>query len=155
MANGQRQGIPDIATQLVFVHAKSEIVAIEAADLTAIPEGPVLPTRADNTLYQGTGATYGYLMQSGKSARSPDATTLRDSGFDFHALVPISTGDLAFISGWRGVSQHQAVPGLGVVTCSPGAIAGAAGNAVFKATIRNCGYACIPTTCMWITLTLR
>ena len=97
MANGQRRKIPDLDTQLLFVHAGTQIVQLELADLTAIPEGPALPTRKDGTLYQGAGKAFAYLMQNGQKLAFPDATTLRDGGHDFHALLPITAGDLSFI----------------------------------------------------------
>ena len=53
MTAGLRRRVPDIATTLILTHSVPA-VSVELADLTAIPEGPMLPTRADQTLYRGT-----------------------------------------------------------------------------------------------------
>lgn len=97
MANGQRRRILDIATQTILVAGGSPIVPIELADLTAIPEGAPLPSRADGILYQGDDNAYAYLMQGGKRLAFPNATTVRDSGHDIKTLASITPGDLGFI----------------------------------------------------------
>ena len=97
MANGLRRRIVDLATQLGLVQAGSQILTVELSDLSAISEGAPLPTRSEGTLYQGTGKTFAYAIQGGKKLAFPDATTLRDSGRDSNARLPITAEDLGFI----------------------------------------------------------
>jgi PASTA domain len=97
MANGQRRRILDLATQTILVAGGSSIVSIELADLTAIPEGAPLPSRADGVLYQGDDKAYAYLMQGGKRLGFPNATTVRDNGHDVKTMASITPGDLGFI----------------------------------------------------------
>jgi hypothetical protein len=96
MTGGQRRRSPDIATTIILTKSLP-VVSAELADLNAIPEGAPLPSRADNTLYQGTGTAFAYLLAAGAKRAFPDATTLRDAGHDFHALLPISAVDAALI----------------------------------------------------------
>ena len=96
MTAGQRRRVPDIATAVILTKS-SPVVKVELADLTAIPEGTALPTRADNTLYRGTAEAFAYIMSGGDKRAFPDATTLRDAGHDFSALLPISDVDAALI----------------------------------------------------------
>ncbi len=96
MTSGQRRRVPDIATTLILTETVP-VVSVELADLTAIPEGPGLPTRADNTLYRGTAGVFAYILASGKKRAFPNATTLRDAGHDVAALIPISEADAALI----------------------------------------------------------
>jgi hypothetical protein len=98
MARGQRRRVPDRETQMVFVQAGVAVQDIATADLTAIPEGPLLPTRRDGTLYQGAGKVYAYLIRSGHKLAIPNATTMRDAGFDPAAsLLAITAADLGDI----------------------------------------------------------
>ncbi len=96
MTAGLRRRVPDIATTLILTHSLPA-VSVELADLTAIPEGPMLPTRADQTLYRGTVGAFAYILASGTKRAFPDATTLRDAGHDVAALIPISDVDAALI----------------------------------------------------------
>lgn len=96
MTAGQRRRSPDLATTITLTRSLP-VISVEATDLNAIPEGPLLPSRADNTLYQGTGGAFAYILASGTKQAFPDATTLRDAGHDFHALLPISSTDAALI----------------------------------------------------------
>jgi hypothetical protein len=96
MTSGQRRQLPDMATILLLVRSLP-IESVELADLNDIPLGEVLPTRADNTLYAGTAGAYGYLMSGGQKRAFPDATTLRDAGYDFSTLLPIEAVDAALI----------------------------------------------------------
>jgi hypothetical protein len=92
MTAGQRRRVPDLATTLILTRAQA-VIAVELADLTAIPEGPALPTRADNTLYRGTAGAFAYILAAGQKRAFPNATTLRDAGHDITALIPISDAD--------------------------------------------------------------
>ena len=94
MSGGKRRRIPDLATINVLQSAGSVLNRIEPADLNAIPEGPALPTRMENTLYKGSGTVFAWVIQSGKRRALPDATTARDAGLDATAAVAISAGDL-------------------------------------------------------------
>ena len=96
MTAGQRRRSPDLATTIILTRSLS-VVNVELADLNAIPEGPPLPSRADNTLYRGTGTAFAHILAAGAKRAFPDATTLRDAGHDFHALLPISAADAALI----------------------------------------------------------
>jgi hypothetical protein len=97
MTAGQRRQIPDIATFLGMTNAGAKVQHVASADLNAIPLGPILPSRGEGLVYQGTGNVYAEVMQGGKKRAVPDATTLRDAGYDFHTLLPISKVDLAQI----------------------------------------------------------
>lgn len=79
MTSGQRRRVPDLATVLILEHSGVQAVSVELADLTAIPEGTALPTRADNTLYRGTAGAFAYILTAGRKRAFPDATTLRDA----------------------------------------------------------------------------
>jgi hypothetical protein len=96
MTNGQRRKSPDLATTLILTRSLT-LESVELADLSAIPEGPALPSRADNTLYRGTGGAFAYILASGTKRAFPNATTLRDGGHDFSALLPLSSIDAALI----------------------------------------------------------
>jgi len=96
MTSGQRRRVPDIATAVILTRSLT-VVSVELADLTAIPEGAALPTRADNTLYQGTAGAFAYVLTAGQKRAVPNATTLRDAGHDVTALLPISDVDAALI----------------------------------------------------------
>ena len=96
MTAGQRRRVPDLPTAQ-FLTKTLQPVSVEAADLTAIPEGAPLPTRADNTLYRGTAAAFAYLMAAGQKRAFPDATTVRDAGLDIAARLPLSAADAALI----------------------------------------------------------
>lgn len=97
MTGGLRRQIPDIQTVTGMVTAGMQVLGLDPADLAAIPQGALLPTRRDGTLYNGTGATYAFLIQGGHKQAVPDATTLRDSGHDLTALLSASASDLALI----------------------------------------------------------
>src|SRR6202007_186169 len=88
--------VPDIATTLILTHSLSPVV-VELADLTAIPEGAMLPTRADQTLYHGTAGAFAYILASGAKRAFPDATTLRDAGHDVAGLISITDADAALL----------------------------------------------------------
>jgi hypothetical protein len=96
MTAGQRRTVPDLATELILTHSLP-VVSVALDDLNAIPEGAALPTRADNTLYQGTAGAFAYVLKAGQKLAFPNATTLRDAGFSFSALLPISPVDAALI----------------------------------------------------------
>jgi len=97
MARGVRRLVPDRETQIMLVQTGA-VQDIALADLTAIPEGPLLPTRRERTLYQGTGAVYAYLIRSGHKLAIPNATTMRDAGLDPAASrLAISAEDLGDI----------------------------------------------------------
>src|SRR5262249_19097350 len=94
--SGQRRRVPDLATTLNLTRTLTA-VSVELADLSAIPEGAALPTRADNTLYRGGGNVFAYILTSGQNRAVPNATTLRHSGHDVTALLPISAQDASLI----------------------------------------------------------
>ena len=96
MTSGQRRKVSDIATVLLLTHSLP-LISVELADLTAIPEGPALPTRADNTIYCGTAGAFAYLLSGGLKRAVPNATTLRDAGHDPTTRLPISDVDAALI----------------------------------------------------------
>ena len=96
MTAGQRRRVPDLATVLILTHSLP-VNSVELPDLTAIPEGALLPTRADNTLYRGTAGAFAYILAGGQKRAFPNATTLRDAGHDTTALLPISDVDAALI----------------------------------------------------------
>jgi hypothetical protein len=95
MARGLRRRVPDRETLSGLVTRGSAVHDIARADLLAIPEGPPLPTRAEGTLYRGTGAVYAYLIRSGQKLAVPNATTMRDAGFDPVSRIAIAAEDLA------------------------------------------------------------
>ncbi|HET6844345.1 MAG TPA: hypothetical protein VFK06_22080 [Candidatus Angelobacter sp.] len=97
MTGGLRRQVPDIETLTDMVKAGIAVLGLDPADLAAIPQGAMLPTRRDGTLYKGTGTTYAFVIQGGHKQAVPDATTLRDSGHDMTALLPASASDLALI----------------------------------------------------------
>jgi len=90
MTSGQRRRVPDVATALILQHSGLQAISVELADLTAIPEGAALPTRAENTLYRGTAGAFAYILTGGQKRAFPNATTLRDAGHYATALLPIS-----------------------------------------------------------------
>jgi len=96
MTAGQRRRVPDLATSLILTKTLTAL-SVELADLNAIPEGAALPSRADNTLYRGTGKVFAYILASGQKRAFPNATTVRDSGHDVNALLPISVQDASLI----------------------------------------------------------
>ena len=96
MTGGLRRRVPDIATSRFLTDAGAAN-AIEATDLEAIPEGPLLPTRADNLFYRGTAGAFAYKMSGGQKRSIPNATTARDAGANVGALLPISNEDAALI----------------------------------------------------------
>ena len=96
MTAGQRRRSPDLATTIILTKSL-RVVEVELADLDAIPEGALLPSRADNTIYQGTRNAFAYILANGAKRVFPDATTFRDAGHDFHALLPISAVDAELI----------------------------------------------------------
>ncbi|HWY96120.1 MAG TPA: hypothetical protein VNX69_13045 [Steroidobacteraceae bacterium] len=97
MARGLRRLIPDRETLFGFTEGGFG-QEIAPADLAAIPEGAVLPTRREGTLYEGTGAVYAYAIRSGHKLAIPNATTARDSGLDPAASrLAISAADLGDI----------------------------------------------------------
>lgn len=96
MTGGQRRRLPDIATALILTKSLP-LVKVKLPDLNAIPEGPALPTRADNTLYHGTAGAFAYVLAAGKKRAFPDATSLRDAGHDAASLLPITNADAALI----------------------------------------------------------
>ena len=97
MTGGLRRQVPDIETLIGMVTAGMQVLGLDSADLAAIPQGALLPTRQDGTLYKGTGASYAFLIQGGHKQAVPDATTLRDSGHDVTALLAAPASDLALI----------------------------------------------------------
>lgn len=97
MTAGQRRRAPDRATVQILMDGAGPILSVESADLTAIPEGPALPTRAENTLYRGTGGAFAYVLNTGNKRAVPDATTLRDLDHNVTALLPISDLDASLI----------------------------------------------------------
>ena len=52
MSRGQRRRIPDVGTLTVLVTGKSAVHDVDPADLSAIREGPALPTRREGALYR-------------------------------------------------------------------------------------------------------
>ena len=96
LQSGTRRAVPDPQT-LRFLQAVQTVRVLSDAALAAIPGGPPLPTRADNTLYRGTGAVYAYLLSGGLKRAFPNATTLRDAGHDVTARLPLSEADAASI----------------------------------------------------------
>lgn len=96
MTGGRRRRVPDLATVLIL-NRSLPVVSVEFPDLAAIPEGPALPTRADNTLYRGTGGALAWILAAGQKRAFPNATTLRGAGHDITALLPISDVDATLI----------------------------------------------------------
>jgi hypothetical protein len=97
MTAGQRRQIPDPATLTGLTSAGAKIQQVTTADIDTIPLGPPLPSRADGLIYKGQGKVYAAVMKGGKQCDVPDATTLRDAGFDFHTIQTIPAADLAQI----------------------------------------------------------
>ena len=97
MTGGLRRQVPDIETLTGMVNNGMQVLGLDPEDLAAIPQGAMLPTRRDGTLYKGTGTIYAFLIQGGHKQAVPDATTLRDSGRDVNALLPAAAADLALI----------------------------------------------------------
>jgi hypothetical protein len=97
MARGSRRRVPDVETLTGLVNVGSAVHDVALADLTAIPEGAVLPTRRERTVYQGTGAVYAYVVRSGHKVAIPNATTMRDAGLDPAGRLAINADDLADI----------------------------------------------------------
>jgi hypothetical protein len=96
MARGSRRRV-DRDTLFGFIDAGMVVHNVALADLTAIPEGEALPTRREGTLYQGTAAVYAYLIRSGRKLAIPNATTMRDLGFDAASRLAITAADLGDI----------------------------------------------------------
>jgi len=97
MAGGLRRQIPDVETLLGLQSGGAQVVSVAAADLAAIPLGPLLPTRREGTLYQGTGSAFAFVIHSGHKRAVPNATTFRDSGYNVANLLPATASDLALI----------------------------------------------------------
>jgi hypothetical protein len=97
MARGSRRRVPDMETLTGLTNAGAVIHEVALADLTAIPEGAALPTRREDTVYQGTGAVYAYVIRSGHKIAIPNATTMRDAGLDPAHRPAITADDLADI----------------------------------------------------------
>ena len=97
MTGGLRRQIPDIETLNGMVTGGRQVLGVDPADLAAIPQGALLPTRRDGALYRGAGAIYAFVIQGGHKQAVPDATTLRDSGHDVTVLLSASASDLASI----------------------------------------------------------
>jgi hypothetical protein len=98
MARGSRRRVPDVETLSGFLHAGSIVHDVALADLNAIPQGAALPSRREGTLYQGVVAVYAYVIRSGQKIAFPNATTMRDAGFDpMASRLAITTEDLADI----------------------------------------------------------
>jgi hypothetical protein len=97
MQGGLKRAIPDTDTLTALEQTYGPTHVTAPGDLDAIPVGAAMPTRADGTVYQGSGPAFAYLMVSAAKSAVPDATTLRDSGHDPSAALPISAPDLAAI----------------------------------------------------------
>jgi hypothetical protein len=97
MQNGLKRAIPDTATLSGLEKTFGQPHVAAAADLNAIPAGVGMPSRADGTVYQGSGAAFAYVLTNGAKSAVPDATTLRDAGHDPSSALPISAQDLASI----------------------------------------------------------
>jgi hypothetical protein len=97
MSRGLRRRVPDRETLVGLITPGSPVHDLAPDDLLAIPEGPLLPTRAEGTVYRGAGAVYAYLIRSGRKLAIPNATTMRDAGFDPASRIAITSEDLADI----------------------------------------------------------
>jgi hypothetical protein len=97
MQGGLKRRIPDAQTVAAIENAGVPSHLISPADAAAIPDGTPMPSRADGTVYQGTGGAFAYLIQKALKCAVPDATTLRDAGHDWSTAAPISAQDLAAI----------------------------------------------------------
>ena len=96
LQSGTARLVPDAAT-LNYMAQGEAVRTLSDADFQALLKGAPLPSRADGTVYQGSGTTFAYLMENGGKSAVPDATTLRDSGHDPSTALPISAQDLAAI----------------------------------------------------------
>ena len=97
MQGGLKRGIPDLQTLqlLETIYGQSHVTT--PTDLASIPAGTTMPSRADGKVYQGNASAYAFLLKGGAKSPVPDATTLRDAGYDPSAALPISANDLAAI----------------------------------------------------------
>ncbi len=105
MSGGVRRRVADIETLTEMITGGTQVLEVLPADLAAIPEGALLPTRRDGALYRGAGAVYAFLIQSGHKRAVPDATTLRDSGHDVTSLLSASASDLALFPDGAALSS--------------------------------------------------
>ncbi len=97
MQGGLKRRIPDAQTVAAIENGGVQSHLVSPADAATIPDGTPMPSRADGTVYQGTGGTFAYLVQKTLKCAVPDATTLRDAGHDPSTALPISAPDLAAI----------------------------------------------------------
>ena len=129
MKVGQRRRVPDPATAH-FLALSLPASAVDVSDLTAIPEGPPLPTRADNAVYRGTRGAFAYILTGGQKRWVPNATTLRDSGHDVGRTVADQRYRCGPDSRWSAdaIDQpvSQSVPG----GCAARLTSRAPGNAI-------------------------
>ena len=73
-----RRWVPDPQTLLALAPGGwSAVRRVSDADLTAIPEGPPLPSRRDGALYRGGNRPEVYLLEGGARRHVPDLETLR------------------------------------------------------------------------------
>jgi hypothetical protein len=97
MQGGLRRTIPDTATLSALEKTFGQPRVATVADLNAIPAGVAMPSRADGTVYQGSGTAFAYVLTNATKSAVPDATTLRDAGHDPSSALPISAQDLTAI----------------------------------------------------------
>jgi hypothetical protein len=97
MQGGLKRRIPDAQTAAGIENGGVQSHVIAPADAIAIPNGTPMPSRADGTVYQGTGGAFAFLLEKNLKSAVPDATTLRDAGHDWSTALPISANDLAAI----------------------------------------------------------
>ena len=97
MQGGSKRAIPNSATLAALEKIDGQSHVASVADLDAIPSGAPMPSRADGTVYQGSGTTFAFLMKNAAKSAVPDATTLRDSGAGASSALSIGANDLAAI----------------------------------------------------------
>ena len=77
MQGGLRRAIPDAPTLSALEKTSGQPRAAAIADLNTIPAGIAMPSRADGTVYQGSGSIFAYVL---KNAASPPCRTPPPSG---------------------------------------------------------------------------
>ena len=97
MQGGVKRRAPDAATVDALRATSPAPTVVMPADLAGIPDGPVLPSRADGMVYPASGAAFAFVIKGGRKSAAPNATTVRDSGGDPAAIQAISATDLAAI----------------------------------------------------------
>lgn len=114
--DGQRCGIPSAEVFLELGYKWDKIIKISAAELNAIPEGPVLTTLVkpnkttkEGDLVQGSNAAV-YVIQSGKRCAIPNPDVFKARGYKPEQIVKLTDADLNAIPKGPAVTMPYTKP---------------------------------------------